>query len=107
MTFCAGFYILLRNAKVQANRLRMPDVQVAIRLWRKTRDGRGMHTACKILRNDVADEVAFMDWIGFGHGKLKLGNHERHEGHESAHPHDILQNRYILFHFVPFVIFVV
>ena len=82
MTFCAGFYILLRNAEVQANRLRMPDVQVAIRLGRETRDRRGVHTACKILRNDVADEVAFMDWIGFGHGKLKLGNNERHEGHE-------------------------
>ena len=106
MAFRIGFGILLRNAEIQANRLGVPDVQVAIRLGRKARDRRGMHTARKITRNDVADEIAFLNWFGFGHGKLKLGNHERHEGHDGEQQILLMPIfAYPLFHFVTLRVF--
>ena len=49
---------LLRQAKIQADRFCMPNVQITIRLGRKT----GVHTTLvfaifQVFENDVSDEV--------------------------------------------------
>ena len=63
----------LRNAEVQADRLGMPDVQVAVRLRRKARDHRIVPTGLQIRAHDVADEVTlrvFGDDLGCAHAAV-------------------------------------
>ena len=52
---CAG--VVAREPEVEADRLRMADVQVAVRLRREARDDRRMASAADIRGDDLADEV--------------------------------------------------
>ena len=56
---------LARDAEIEADRLRMPDVQVAVGLGRKARDDRGLPTVAQVGGHDVADEVGAL-WVGRG-----------------------------------------
>src|SRR5690606_14951074 len=61
------------DAEVQADRLGMADVQVAVGLRRKAGPDRGVLAAGQVLANDLADEVALLGKgvgggnVGFGH----------------------------------------
>src|SRR5207247_995181 len=68
--------VLLRDAKVEADRLRMADVQVAVRLRRKARDHRAMAAGGEVVFDDLTDEIA-----RFG------GNVGGHEAAESTTVH--------------------
>jgi hypothetical protein len=58
----------LGDAKIQANRLRVTDVQVAIGLGGEARDNALVLARGKIVGNDFTDEVKFGS-IGIGHRK--------------------------------------
>ena len=62
----AGGSVLLRDPEVQADRLRVAEVQVAVRLRRKARDGRRVFAGGEVRGDDLADEVEF----GRVHGKV-------------------------------------
>ena len=49
---------LLGDAEVEADRLRMPHVQVAVRLRRKAGDDRVVPAGIQVRLDDIADEVA-------------------------------------------------
>jgi hypothetical protein len=49
--------IVLRDAKVQANRFRMTNMQVAIRLRRETGVNSGVLTSSQIFIDDLANKV--------------------------------------------------
>ena len=49
---------LLRDAEVEADRLRVADVQIAVRLRRKPGDDRLMPARFEVGRDDVANEIA-------------------------------------------------
>ena len=59
------------DAEVEADRFRVPDVQVAVRLRREACDDRLVPAFAQVSRDDVADEVA-----AFGSGWC-LGAHGR------------------------------
>ena len=46
-----------RDPKVETDRLRVTDVQIAVRLRRKTRDDLLVFPRPQILRDDVSDEI--------------------------------------------------
>ena len=48
---------LLGDAEIQADRHRMPDMQVAVRLGREARDDLGVLATREVLRDDRADEI--------------------------------------------------
>ena len=50
-------FMLLSNAKVQANRLCVTNVQVAIRLGRKSRDRGFVLSGQKVSRDNLSDEI--------------------------------------------------
>ena len=55
---------LARNAEVEADRLRVADVQVAVRLGREAGDDRGVPAVPEVGGDDLADEVAsFRRWL--------------------------------------------
>src|SRR5437764_19606 len=49
---------LLRDAEVEADRFRVPDVQIAVRFGRKARHHTSVPARREIVRHDVADEIA-------------------------------------------------
>ena len=65
--------IVARNAEVDAKRLRMPDVKIAVRLWRETRADvtHLVFPAENVVVDDFADEVGRFWQFGWfvGHGK--------------------------------------
>ena len=68
MAFGAGMF--LGDPKIQANRFRMTEMKVTVRLGRKTRDRGLMFPRGKVFGDDVSDEIGFGS---FGHGwKLEV-----------------------------------
>src|SRR5690606_6104116 len=61
---------LLRQAKVQADRLGMPDMQVTIGLRRKAGDDLGVLAGVQISLNDRAEKVACGGSLGLAHDVL-------------------------------------
>ena len=57
VTEVAGAAEFAGDAKVETDRFRMPDVEIAIRLRRKTGDNLGITAGFEVLGNNVADEV--------------------------------------------------
>ncbi len=49
---------LLRDAEIQADRLGMADMQVAVRFRRKPRDDQAMLFGVEVGLDDIADEIA-------------------------------------------------
>ena len=47
----------LRHAEIQADRFGVADMQIAVRLGRKTGDDRLVPAGCQVGANDVADEI--------------------------------------------------
>src|SRR5689334_13961509 len=50
--------VLARDAEVEADRLRVTEMQVAVGLGRKARDNLRMALFREILRDDIANEIA-------------------------------------------------
>ena len=59
---------LPRDAEVQADRLGVADVQVAVRLRRETREHGRLPARGQVLLNDLADEIEMLGSVGFGGG---------------------------------------
>ena len=68
---------LLRDAEIEADRLGMTDVKVAVRLGREAGDDRLMSTLANVRRHDLADEIASLR-RGWGlDGCVCVHRHER------------------------------
>ena len=67
MELRAGRGVFPRDTPAQADGLGMPDVQVAIRLRRKTGDNPRMFPARQILRHDVTDEIMLVGCLALAH----------------------------------------
>ena len=52
------------DAEVQANRFGVADVEIAVRLWRKTCLNFRPSAAANVLRHDIADEVGRSGSVG-------------------------------------------
>ena len=50
--------VFLRHAEIEANRLRVPDVQVAVRLGRETRNDALDRSRGEVVVDDLTNEVA-------------------------------------------------
>ncbi len=67
----------LGDAEIDADRLGVADVQVAVGLGREPGDDLLVFAALEVLANDVADEIAIFGRVGWSavavHGRLPLG----------------------------------
>ncbi len=61
---------LLRQAKVQANRLGVPDVQITVGLRGETGDDLGMLAGVQVSLDDRTEKVASGGSLGLAHGVL-------------------------------------
>jgi hypothetical protein len=70
VAFRADGGVFQGDAEVQADRLGVADVQVAVGLRRKTGDGGGVFAGGQVIGDDLADEVGFgAGYRTWGHGK--------------------------------------
>ena len=66
--------MLRGHAEVEADRLRVTDVQVAVGLGREARDHAAVTTGREVVADDLTDEVERS--IGFGGGHARIPHPE-------------------------------